>query len=100
MIAQYKQDRDFYKDATARILIDSDGIIVIEYADTAFDRCVIQIFTKTTYAREIVLYPAVCAEAKYHCGDSILWGKDIKENGILIPNIKNNNCQTLKMTKK
>ncbi|MBR7098462.1 MAG: alpha-galactosidase, partial [Clostridia bacterium] len=56
VIAQYKQDRDFYKDATARILIDSDGIIVIEYADTAVDRCVLQIFTKTAYARAIVLY--------------------------------------------
>lgn len=100
VIAQYKQDREFYKDATARILVDSDSIIAIEYADRTFNRCVIQIFTKTTYAQEIVLYPAVCAEAEYLYGDNILSGKDIKENGILIQKIRDNNCQILKMAKK
>ncbi|MBE6552869.1 MAG: alpha-galactosidase, partial [Ruminococcaceae bacterium] len=100
IIAQYKHDRDFYKDATARILVDSDSIIAIEYADKTFNQCVIQLFTKTTYAREIVLYPAVCSEAEYLYGDSILLGKDIMENGILIQKLNDNTCQILKMVKK
>jgi hypothetical protein len=100
IIAQYKQDRNFYKDATARILVDSDSIIAIEYADKNLNRCVIQLFTKTTHAREIVLYPAVCSEAEYLCGDSILLGKDIMGNGILIQNLNDNTCQILKMVKK
>ena len=99
VIAQYKRDRAFYKDATARILVDSDSIIVIEYADKAMDRCVIQIFTKTTYAREIVLYPSVHSEEQYRCGELLLSGKDIKENGILIKNLSDNSCRVLNIIK-
>jgi len=100
IIAQYKRDRGFYKDATARILVDSDSMIVIEYADKTFNQCVIQLFTKMPYARDIVLYPAVCPDAEYLCGDSILSGKDIVENGISIQKIRDNSCQTLKMVKR
>ena len=99
VIAQCKQDRDIYKNATARILVDSDSIIAIEYADKTFDQCVIQVFTKTTYAREIVLYPAVCGKSQYHYDDIIRSGKDIKEKGILIENLKDNRCQILKLIK-
>jgi len=80
--------------------VDSDGIIVVEYADLTFDLCVIQIFAKTTYAQEIVLYPVVCEEAEYRYGDSVISGKDIKENGILIQNIIDNNCQIIKLVRK
>ena len=99
VITQYKQDREFYKNATARILVDSESIIVIEYADKNLDLCILQIFTKTSYARDIVLYPVVCAEAEYHCGDSIILGNDIMKNGILIQNLSDNGCQILKFIK-
>lgn len=86
-------------DANARILIDSDSIIVLEYADKNLDRCVIQLFTKNTYAQGIVLYPAVNEKAQYRCGDTLIFGNDIKENGIFIKSLKDNSCQILKLSK-
>ena len=99
VIAQYKRDREFYKEATARILVDTDSIIVIEYADKTFDLCVLQIFTKTIYTQVLDLYPAVCEEAKYSYGDVLLSGKDIKENGILVNGLRENCCMVLKLVK-
>ena len=100
VIAQYKQERSFYKDATARILVDSDSIIAIEYADRALERCEIQVFCKVTHAQEIVVYPAVCADAQYHCGELMLSGKDIRENGILFDSLCQNACHTICLMKK
>ena len=80
-------------------MIDSDNIIAIEYADKNLNVCVLQIFTKVIYTQDIVLYPAVSSEARYRCGDIILTEKEIKENGILIQNLEDNACQTLKLIK-
>lgn len=99
VIAQYKEDREFYKNAAARILVDSDSIIAIEYADRAFECCVIQVFTKTTYAREILLYPEVCSGSQYRYDDVLLSGRDIRENGIQLRNLRDNSCRELKLMK-
>lgn len=99
VIAQYKKDREFYKHATARILVDSDGITVLQYADTKLKECILQIFTKTTYAREIILYPIVDKTQKYSYQDKILSGKDICENGILADHLNQNSTWTIKLVR-
>ena len=99
VIEQYKQEREFYRTATARILVDSERIIAIEYADAALDTCILQVYTKNVYANELVIYPALGESARYRCGDRLLDGRDILKHGFLIENLKDNSCQTIRLVK-
>ena len=100
VIAQYKQDRDFYRTATARILVDSESVIAIEYADPAFRTCRIQVFTKTVYANELILYPTVDERATYSCQDTERTGAEIAENGLLVYPLADNSCTVLELGSK
>ena len=99
VIAEYKKDREFYQKAEAHILVDSDQISVIEYTDEENKLCIVQIFTKTVYAQDIIVYPVVDKSAKYSYEDTYLDGKDLFENGILVNDLKENYCTVLKLTK-
>ncbi|MBR5528091.1 MAG: alpha-galactosidase [Clostridia bacterium] len=98
-IARFKEEREFYMKASARILADSEGLIAIEYADTFFDRCVIQLFTKTVYAGDIILYPAVDTCADYTVNGKPVSGKDIALSGIYFDNLTDNSCRTVEIVK-
>ncbi len=99
VISQYKEDREFYKTATARILVDSECITVIEYADVEFNVCVIQVFTKSVYAKDLIIYPVLDKLAKYSYQDAVLLGRDINENGIFVSELADNSCRVLKLVK-
>ena len=96
-ILRFKENRVFYANATARILVDSPQIIATQYADYDLNRCVIQIFTKTVYARDLIIYPAVDAEKEYIYSKNKCSGKTIKENGIYIDGLKYNSCITIEI---
>lgn len=98
-ITEYKKHREFYKMATARILVDSQEISVIEYADPSFNRCIIQVFTKTTYARNLVIYPCVSERDRYQLAGNQLGGRELMENGIVVENLKDNDCRVMELTK-
>ena len=98
VIADYKRDADFYANASARVLVDSERVIVIEYFDRSMDRCVLQIFTRTAYANELLIAPMVDRRKRYALGDQILAGEEIAEDGILVRQITPNACQTLELT--
>ena len=98
-IAEFKQDRDMYASGTARILVDTNDLVVIEYADVAFEKCIVQVFTKNSYATDITIYPIVDEEAVYLYQDKRITGKEIKENGISIEGIIKNNCIILRLNK-
>ena len=97
LISDYKKEREFYRTATARVLTDTSSVTVIEYANEDLSTCIIQIFTKTTYAQSLLLYPAVACEKSYCFGDTVRTGKDIFENGILVEEIEQNACKTVKL---
>ncbi len=86
LIGQYKQEREFYKSAGARILVDAEDTTVIEYADKAFSKCVVQIFAEAVHFSGLSVYPTVDETAEYVCSlnGQILSGKEIMENGIKI----------------
>ena len=100
VIAQYKKDREFYRTATARILLDDERTIVIEYADGALSRCVLQVFTKVTYANDILVYPVVDENAEYAQGDTIVSGKELRHDGLVVNDLVNNNCRVIELLKK
>ena len=100
VIEQYKKERDFYRNATARILVDSEAITAIEYADAVLSRCVIRVFTKTVCTDALLLYPAVDASARYTLGETALDGREIAADGILLEELKDNSCRVLTLIKK
>lgn len=99
VISQYKKDREFFISANARILVDSEQIVAIEYSDRKLERCFIQIYTKTVYANELVIYPVVDESQKYLYGDTVIDGRDIAENGILVEPLKENCCKIMNFIK-
>ena len=83
-IAQYKIDREFYKNATMRILYDSDNLTAIEYADTKLEKIVIQVFTNLLNQTFVTIYPAVNKEKHYLYDGKLMLGELIAENGIKV----------------
>jgi hypothetical protein len=100
VISKFKQEREFYKSASARILIDTDTVIAIEYADAEFRRCVINVFTKTTYAKSLILFPALDRDKEYIIGGRSAFGRDILDDGILLDGLKENSCRTIELAEK
>lgn len=100
VISNYKREREFYKNAVARILVDSDSVIIIEYSDSKFDRCVVQIYTKTTHSKSLIIYPVIEKGKEYLYEGKTVLSNDILENGILIENLNQNSCRTLEFVKK
>lgn len=98
-IAQYKKDREFYINANAHILIDTDDIIAIEYADTDFDQCILQFFTKLPYTNLLTLYPVLDPLANYQTEEGIQSGRELMENGIFMEKFFNNDCRVIRLQK-
>ena len=73
-IAEFKKDRDLYATGTARILVDRNGITVIEYADKQFTQCIIQIFTQKSHATDMFIYPVVDERVDYEWNAVEWWG--------------------------
>lgn len=100
VISKYKCDREFYKNAVARILVDSPSVIIIEYSDVALNRCIIQIYTKTSYSKSLIIYPVLDADKEYLYNGNVLSANDVIENGIIIDKLAQNSCKTLEFIRK
>lgn len=100
VISEYKKEREFFAKATARVLVDSNSIIALQYADESFDKIYVQIFTKSVYADGIIIYPAVDKSAVYTYGEREVSGAEIAEDGIYLSGLENNKCMTLTILKK
>ncbi|MBQ6839980.1 MAG: alpha-galactosidase, partial [Oscillospiraceae bacterium] len=98
-LTQYKKDREFFRTAEARILIDTEDIIAIEYSDAEFDRCIIHFFTKLPYTNMLTLYPVVDETASYRLDAQIVSGKELAENGIFQEKFLCNDCRTVELQK-
>lgn len=98
-LCQYKEDRSFYLSAEAHILVDSEDITVIEYADSGLSRCVIQFFTKLINTDALTVYPAVDAAAQYLLNGTCVSGQTLIEDGLRFENLTYNDCQILELRK-
>ena len=99
MIARYKENRPFYMNAAARILVDTDSITAIQYSDYELNRCVVQVFTKVTRAEDLILYPVVDGNCRYRVGEQVLSGEELMEDGLHIKGLKLNSCVVIELTK-
>ncbi len=98
-IEKFKQDREFYLKASARLLVDSKDIIAIEYADAELSRCLVQVFTKQTHALELTVYPVLDCGAMYRLGEEEISGESVVADGIRLSSLKDNDCVTLEFIK-
>ena len=81
---EYKKQRDFFRTASARILSDTENVTVLQYSDKKFDRVLVQIFSKLTYAPYMQIYPVVDKTANYSYDGQVLTGKELSEDGIRV----------------
>ncbi|MBE6730029.1 MAG: alpha-galactosidase [Ruminococcaceae bacterium] len=98
-INNFKKSRDFYLNATARILVDSKDITAIQYADETLTHIEIELFTKTVYASNLIIYPVVDKNCSYIYNDKKFTGAYLNENGIYIDGLKDNCCKNIKLIK-
>lgn len=98
-LAQYKRDREFFRTAQARILIDTEDIIAIEYSDGDFDRCIIHFFTKLPYTNMLTVYPVVDENAAYRLEEHVISGKKLASDGIFQEKFLCNDCRTIELRK-
>lgn len=98
-IARFKENREFYKTATARILVDREDILAIQYADPALERCEVQVFTKTVYAENLLIFPVLDKQKNYCYAEKTLSGAEAMEEGILFDCLQNNRCYTAQLKK-
>lgn len=85
--------------ATARIPVDSLAFSVIEYADTKLSRCDFLVFTKTVRALELRFFSEVDHTAHYLYENTLMDGKDIADNGILVHPLQDKSCKIIKLTR-
>lgn len=98
-IKTYKNEREFYIKATTRILVDSEDVIVLEYADRDFQRVDLQFFSKVIYMDSLTVYPMLDECSRYNYAGKLFLGKEIKEKGITFSLLKDNSCQMITLKK-
>ena len=98
-IEQFKATREFYKNASMRILHDTDNLTVIEYADADFNKIEIQIFTNIVKQSAVTVYPILNTYCKYICDGEAWNGCELAQNGIEAK-ISDINCKKIVLIRK
>ena len=98
-VAQYKIDREFYKNAELRILHDAADVTVLQYNDQNFDRIVIQVYTRVMNQDRVTVYPVANQNKTYTYGDKTLSGKELIKNGIRF-NLEDVDCVSAELISK
>lgn len=85
-ITQFKQDRDFWKNAVCRILADTESVLVLEYSDVNFEKVEVMVYTNRIRQFGITVYPSLNKDTEYLInGKELLSGKQIDTQGIYVP---------------
>ncbi|MEE0946715.1 MAG: glycoside hydrolase family 36 protein [Acutalibacteraceae bacterium] len=93
-IKLYKEERDFYKNAVCRILVDSPQITVLQYSDPSLKKIVLQVFSSEVYAYDLTVYPVVNPEVEYSVDGQTVKGKLLINEGIYFEKLEDYSCQT------
>ncbi len=91
-ICRIKEERPFWQNAVCRILADSDSVFALEYYDEHMENLKILTFSLRSQQADIVLYPFADSNASYQCGDRVLTGKELHEDGMNVPISGNYAC--------
>ena len=84
-IVQYKKDRNFWKNAVCRILVDSASVLALEFSDVNFEQIELVIYTKRIRQEALSVYPVLNPLANYCInGDRVMSGDQIDAEGIQV----------------
>ncbi len=82
-IANFKANRDFWRNTVCHILADTKTMLVLQYCDMAKTKIEVLAYSDVMHQNNIRVYPKVDLSAKYRiCGKSEMTGAEIDELGI------------------
>ena len=97
---EYKNREAFWKNATVRILCDTQNLLVLEYASEDLSEIELQVFTKLVYQDKLTVYPVLDASADYELDGKCYTGASLMEDGILYTSLKDNDAKVTRICKK
>lgn len=96
-IRGYKERREFYRTACAKVICDTKNIVAIEYFDSKYQEIEVHLFTKLVCQKQVTVYPVVEQGCHYRIGEEILDAEAILQNGIAFKALKDNDCQSIRL---
>lgn len=84
-IAQVKENRAYWMHCECRILCDADHELCTQYTDKDFTEIHLMLFTDHRRTAQVPVFPAVDVTASYTDGEHTYTGRDLDENGLLLP---------------
>ena len=84
-VLQYKKDRNFWKKAVCRILVDSESVLALEFSNANFEQIEIVIYTNRIRQETLTLYPVSNPLANYCInGNRVMNGEEMEAEGIQV----------------
>lgn len=96
IIKEYKEDREFFRTALVKILVDAEDVIALEYFDKNLNEIYIQVFTKSVKTDTLTMYPKALHK-NYEYNGNIINGRQLEKNGLTLENLKLNSCKVIKL---
>ena len=75
-------------------------IIIWILADATLSQVVLEVFTRTVHAEDIIIYPELCQRGEYEYNGTSVLAKEISDDGIRVNKLKDNCCQTIRLCRK
>ena len=82
-VAEFKKNREFWMNASCRVLTDTKNVLTLQYSDEKLDKAVIVVFIKTIMQRKVQVFPVLDMAASYQLQDgSVMTASQIDEEGL------------------
>lgn len=87
IIAQMKENRDFWMKAQTRILCDSEEELVLQHSDKDFTQVHIMSYSGFYRQSFVPVYPVVDEDATYTDGEKTYTGKQLRTQGLTVDTV-------------
>lgn len=87
LIAEVKENREYWMHAECRILCDTDFELVLEHTDENFNEIHLMLYTDHRRTTQVPVFPAVDVTATYTDGENTYLGSDLDENGLMMDTV-------------
>ena len=83
-IAEYKNERDFWKNSECHILCDTETMLVLQFCDKNTDKIKIFSYAEKPNQTEVTVYPYVQAGKVYTNNGNGISAEELCENGVTL----------------
>ena len=98
-LSNYLNDQEFWKNATVRVLVNTENQVVLQYADKDLDKVVIHYFTKTVRQDKLTIFPVLDCGANYLLDGLSVSANQLILDGYTFTSIAEYDCKTLVLNK-